>query len=485
MGILRRAFLYIFRKWKQSMILFFVLLAVCTSALICFAVLKASDTAVMNLRKQFGGTFSMEIDLSNPVNMQSAWTTEQYTGSYYQGDIIDHNVIGEVLKTEGIADYSANIESAANLKSAEGEYCNLVENSLNFYSSPHAHIASIQGWSSLRQCPYFANHILEIIQGRMFTEGALGQAVISRELAERNHLVVGDRITLETNREVTGIDFPAEKQECTFEIIGIFDVLGEQQIGQYTGQRQMLQNWVFVDSRTLLPYLNELLASIGMPPMGYEKVTFSVEDPAEMESIIKDIRQNKAIDWNCFKVSVDNTNYENAEQALNSMDRILCIMILSIALSGVVILILLLNVWTKSRVNETGILLAVGKGKGEILAQRIMETMLIALMAAAVSYVVSITAASEVGNRILVQANERNSEEAEAGTGNLGMSVSGSNFDLSPVFFPAASGGINSKDICGYLIHGMWNDICDITVCYRYCKRSGNEDATEDYFGKI
>ena len=34
---------------------------------------------------------------------------------------------------------------------------------------------------------------------------------------------------------VTGIDFPAETQECVFEIAGIFDILKEQRIDQYTG----------------------------------------------------------------------------------------------------------------------------------------------------------------------------------------------------------------------------------------------------------
>ena len=156
-----------------------------------------------------------------------------------------------VLKTPGIADYSANIEAVANLKSDDGQYYNLVENKQNYYSSALAHAAPIQGWTSLQQCSYFANGILEITQGEMFSGGASGQAVISRELADLNGLSVGDHITLEINRDVTGgIDFPTEKQECVFEIAGIFDILKEQRINQFTGPRQMLQNWVFVDSRT-------------------------------------------------------------------------------------------------------------------------------------------------------------------------------------------------------------------------------------------
>ena len=213
MSFIKRAFLYVVRKWQQSVIAFLILSAVCTSTLMGLSILKASGTAAANLRGQFGGTFSLEIDMSNPANMQSAGSTDRYTGSYYSGDTIDNEVIDEVLKTPGIADYSANIEVVANLKSDDGQYYNLVENKQNYYSSALAHVAPIQGWTSLQQCSYFANGILEITQGEMFSGGASGQAVISRELADLNGLSVGDHITLEINRDVTGIDFPAETQE--------------------------------------------------------------------------------------------------------------------------------------------------------------------------------------------------------------------------------------------------------------------------------
>ena len=72
MSFIKRAFLYVARKWQQSIIVFLILLAACTSALVGLAILKASDTAAANLRGQFGGTFSLGIDMSNPANMHSA-----------------------------------------------------------------------------------------------------------------------------------------------------------------------------------------------------------------------------------------------------------------------------------------------------------------------------------------------------------------------------------------------------------------------------
>ena len=117
MSIMKRDYLYVSRKWQQSLILFLVLLVVCTSALIGFAILKASHLAAANLRQQMGGTFSMEIDMSNPAYMQAntqdnregETAAKRYTGSTYAGKYLDHNVIGEVMKTSGISEYIANI----------------------------------------------------------------------------------------------------------------------------------------------------------------------------------------------------------------------------------------------------------------------------------------------------------------------------------------------------------------------------------------
>ena len=434
MNFMKRAFLYVARKWQQSAIAFLILLAICTSASIGLSILKASDTAAANLRGQFGGTFSLEIDMSNPANMQSAGSTDRYTGSYYSGDTIDNEVIDEVLKTPGIADYSANIEVVANLKSDDGQYYDLVENKQNYYSSALAHVAPIQGWTSLQQCSYFANGILEITQGEMFSGGASGQAVISRELADLNGLSVGDHITLEINRDVTGIDFPAEKQECSFEIVGIFDILKEQKIDQYTGPRQMLQNWVFVDSRTLLPYLNEQLKSIGMEPNGYEKVTFSIEDPAEMDTIIKSVQNNRAINWDCFKIEFDNASYQSAENALEGMNHSIRIMIVMIVLAGVAILVLLLSIWAKFRVWETGVMLALGEGKGNVLAQRMAEITLISALAFGLSYPISGMAANSVGDMLLTRANEQIVPRSASDTIQPGMPITSDDLDLSPVF---------------------------------------------------
>ena len=79
MSFVHRGFLYVFRKWQQSLITFLILFTVGTAALVGLAILDASAVAAANLRGQLGGTFLLEIDMSNPANMKSGIVGDGYT----------------------------------------------------------------------------------------------------------------------------------------------------------------------------------------------------------------------------------------------------------------------------------------------------------------------------------------------------------------------------------------------------------------------
>ena len=116
------------------------------------------------------------------------------------------------------------------------------------------------------------------------------------------------------------------------------------------------------------------------------------------------------------------------------MDKVIRIMILAITISGIGILILLLSIWARSRIYETGILLSAGKSKWEILAQRIIEIVIITIFAFGISYAMSNIVANDVGNILLSQANELNTDESNTNKINPEIPISANNFDVTPVF---------------------------------------------------
>lgn len=116
---------------------------------------------------------------------------------------------------------------------------------------------------------------------------------------------------------------------------------------------------------------------------------------------------------------------------MNSSIRITVVLIV---LAGIAVLVLLLSIWAKLRVLETGVMLALGESKGGILAQRMVEIALIAVLAFGCSYPVSSMAANRVGNMLLTQANGQIIPESPTNAIQAGMPITSDDFDLSPVF---------------------------------------------------
>ena len=59
----------------------------------------------------------------------------------------------------------------------------------------------------------------------------------------------------------------------------------------------------------------------------YDEVTFFVQDPKQLESIISEIENNDNIDWDNFYMEEDDTLYRNAIKPLKNMNIFLLILI--------------------------------------------------------------------------------------------------------------------------------------------------------------
>ena len=90
-----------------------------------------------------------------------------------------------------------------------------------------------------------------------------------------------------------------------------------------------------------------------------------------------------------------------------------CLLIGIIAVS-IIILALILTLWGKTRVHETGVFLSLGIKKGNILGQYIAEVLLIAVFAFAASGITSNMFAATVADTLLQQTVQSNSLQDNA-----------------------------------------------------------------------
>ena len=120
------------------------------------------------------------------------------------------------------------------------------------------------------------------------------------------------------------------------------------------------------------------------PDMGtesYEKITFYVEDPGQLESITAQVEALPELSDGDFLVTADNSSVEAVTAPLQNMNRLVSLLILLAVVVGGIVLYLVLASRVRERMGESGILLSLGFSKGNILAQHLTEALLLAVLA--------------------------------------------------------------------------------------------------------
>ena len=83
--------------------------------------------------------------------------------------------------------------------------------------------------------------------------------------------------------------------------------------------------------------------------------------------------------WSQYNVSSDNNVLEETLESIDGIKHIINIMTYSIMLSGIIVLSLILILWLRERMHETGVLLSIGISKIKIVTQFILELLFISL----------------------------------------------------------------------------------------------------------
>ena len=117
-----------------------------------------------------------------------------------------------------------------------------------------------------------------------------------------------------------------------------------------------------------------------------------------MELIISNVKEIMGVDWMGFSIMVDNEDYEAAASSLKQLSELVSTILIVVLIVSVVILSLILTMWARSRIHETGVLLSVGISKLSILGQYIFEVVMIAVLAFSLSYFSSSAIAGQMGS---------------------------------------------------------------------------------------
>ena len=399
MGFIRRAFLYVTRKRGKTVLLFAILLLMATFVLTGLSIWKASEAAQLDLRQSLGGKFDIFVDWDN--------------SPYVVKEVIQDNVVDEETgKTHSSFLMYSTVqftpENIAAIKSVSGvKYCSARLDDLVPFdgmslfpgtvpiAENYQRRTKMMGVCNSADDELFTTGTLTLTEGRHITPEDQAVAIISRDLAERNELHIGDYIT---THSYSTEDEGYTGKEIQVQIIGLFTPNVVEQIGETVTAYDKIQNRVFVDLQTAVDIDG------GAINYGFSAINVTIDDPQNMDQIVSAVKALPVIDWTAFTIEADNETYEKAAAPLATLNELVVTLLVVIIVVSAIILALILTLWTKTRIHEIGVFLSVGIKKSAIIGQYLVEVLLVAVLAFGLSFFTSNAVANQIGNHLLEQS---------------------------------------------------------------------------------
>lgn len=382
MNFLKRAVKYCARQKLRSLVLFFNFTLLSTTVLIAYSSERAVQQGTKQIKETVGASVRMELDTNNQNNFGAAEDFGNGASGYtYQGDFITEKIIDAISKLPGVVSYNA--------KSSEG-YWGIPKNFEIFPAMVNApdlatpYPAVLDSSLDIK----FLNGTYKLEEGRHIQPEDSYVALIPKELADKNSLSVGDKITFQDSVEEAGTS--------TFEIIGLFGGT-EGTTKQAITPDGIPANCGYID-------INSLDKIYGLT--GYDYLDIYTHSPEEAKELMETIKNLPEVKGKTFIFNLNTEDFDMVSTPLSSFGSMVDTAVWTITVIGTLIIVLFLVLWTRSRKKEIAILLAVGRSKAEIVGQFLTENILIAILSMLASIALSFGLANQIGSFIIGKAGE-------------------------------------------------------------------------------
>ena len=378
MNLGTRAVLYTVRKWKKTLLVFCLLLAITTLVLSGLAIADAQEEQAEEVRGTTGASFTVSRNTAT-----GGWSSDK-GGSYSTQEYLTTDRMERIAAINGIEGYNASIRTILCLSDRQGQWLEQME------PTGHA-IVDCQFYSygciNSKYHSLFLSGAMVMCEGKTIDSSIKDGIVISKDIADKHDLKVGDTIQAVNNPL-------SDDKTMDLEIVGLFEVVADK-----TDERNNYNessyyeytNNAFV-SEAAMKKLLENYADVG-----YASADFFVTDPERLESIIHEVQKIHTINWDHFLITANDEVYQNISTALSDTGTLITTLIAVITAVSMVLMILILSMSVRSRKRETGILLAVGIAKPAVVLQYVLETLLIAAAAFPLAYLSSRQVAGTLG----------------------------------------------------------------------------------------
>lgn len=391
MNFIKRAFTSIVRKPGKSLILLALVFVLCNVIAGAISVTSALNLTKRALLERMGAEVRIDLDydwIYNEAGEDFDWASIRK---------IDKSIVDTLSESKYVkrADYtiSATFEGKG-IYYAEAEEGTDYNGTFNFNGNNQLTLKDEETGK------------IRLVQGRMYNAdevtGGAPVILISKKLAERNGLAVGDTATFLYNLikiDITTYEMESIPVEKEFTVIGIFEAI-PQKVEQKPGDIMVnsifmpvgtdYNNTVYTTGNTMDSFIEQIHktgADLGMSEEEYdiyEDVTAAfIIDSIDNVEIFE--AENRAKLPMAYKFSDNSENLSEVAKPMENM-KLIANIILYVAVGATVMVItLLVTLFLKDRIREMGIYLSLGERKIKIATQIIAEVMVVAVIAVTLS----------------------------------------------------------------------------------------------------
>ena len=391
MGSFKRAVLYITRKKKKSILMFFILFCIATAVLSGISIKKATSIARQNSSKETANTFEIQNNLAT-----------NFTGT------MPESLVNKVSKVNGIKNYDASVQGIGlvfkQLQNVEPK-----NNTVQYTDKKYKNLFPVEAHKFTEYDTKFMSKSFRLVEGRHLVEGDKNKVLVHKALAEKNNLKVGDRIIGTKD----SLDYNASKDapsEYDLEIVGIFESQNTDRMGS---KLEIPENLILSDMNTL-----NALYGYSKGNSQYTSAVFNTNK--NVDDVISDVNKIQE-NWSLFNISKSDDTFLALSKSFDSLEKIVNMLLIGSIIVGIIVLSLVLAFWIQGRIHETGILLSIGVGKFKIISQYIIELLLISVLAFGTSYFSSKMISQNIGDAMVSQASKQAVQEVQQGFGGMSL----------------------------------------------------------------
>jgi len=357
----------------------------------------------MRLYKLIG----LEIEALLKEHKNTLANIEEYQNILKSKEKMDALIINDLKKIKGLENISPELETIAKLTDKEvvtGEQ-SIQRDDL---TEAEKNLISLIALEDSSKDVSFTSSAFTLKEGRHLEKGDRKKILVHEELAKKNNLKLGDKISLNP-AQVEG----NSGQRLDYEIVGIFS--GQKQ-EKFTGlSSDFSENTVYTDFESSQTLLGNKEAQV-------TAARFYLENPKDMDSIIQEV-EKLSLETKGYQIEKENKAFEQIKDSVSTFQTFLQIFLYGIMIAGIGALILVLSLWLRERVYEVGILLALGKGKIAIFSQFCLEVILVSLAAILPAFVAGNAITSYLLKTVLASGDQAALQDTLAKATSLSTSL--------------------------------------------------------------